>query len=131
MAKFNLLVLGGVWLAAVLMEPGLENVRCLLGEIAASLPAKGVRVNADMLMKSNFVVGILVARVRWSSIRRPAVVRILGAIIRIAMCGGWRWWGVLVVRLPMLIACTMGSRLWSKDALNGRLTISGVRWRGR
>jgi hypothetical protein len=68
MAEFNLLVLGGVWLAAVVMEPGLENVRCLLGKIAASLPAESIWVNADIVMESNFVVGMLIARVRRSSI---------------------------------------------------------------
>jgi hypothetical protein len=101
----------------VVVEPGLESVCCLLGKIAASLPVESALLKTDMLVKADLIVAILIARVRWSGIRRAAVVRIMRAIVAIGMGG---WWGILVVTLPVIVACTVWPRWWRVGVVNRR-----------
>jgi hypothetical protein len=56
------------------MEPALEDVCSILGQVAATLPVESVRVHADVILEPDLVVSRLVSGMRWTMIRRPAVV---------------------------------------------------------
>lgn len=44
----------------MILEPHLEDIGCVFGQVAAALPAEGVGVDADVLLEPNFGVTVLV-----------------------------------------------------------------------
>jgi hypothetical protein len=56
------------------MEPALEDVRSVLGQVAATLPVECVWVHADVILEPDLVVARLVSGMRRTMIRRPAEV---------------------------------------------------------